>query len=93
VGHGQIRQNMGLINQDRWLERLSPWLSGMHVHDVLPPAMDHVMPPLGQVDFTRLKKYAETDIVLVIEPSTKTAKEDIEAGLDFLKKSWTGNGQ
>lgn len=88
VGHGQIRQNMGLINQDRWLERLSPWLAGMHVHDVMPPAMDHVMPPRGQVDFSRLKHFAQKDIVRVIEPSSKTPREDIAEGFRFLREAW-----
>ncbi len=88
IGHGQIRQNMGLINQERWLERLSPWLSGMHVHDVVPPAMDHAMPPLGQIDFKRLKKFADMDIVLVIEPSSRTPRDHIETGVKFLKDAW-----
>lgn len=88
IGHGQIRQNMGLINQDRWLERLSPWLAGMHVHDVLPPAMDHVMPPKGKVDFSRLKKFGQADIVRVIEPSSRTTREDIEMGFKFFKEVW-----
>jgi sugar phosphate isomerase/epimerase len=88
VGHGQIRQNMGLINQERWLERLSPWLAGMHVHDVVPPAMDHVMPPKGHVDFPRLKRFAEGDIVRVIEPSSRTTRDDVESGLAFFKQVW-----
>jgi sugar phosphate isomerase/epimerase len=88
VGHGQIRQNLGLINQDRWLERLSPWLAGMHVHDVVPPAMDHVMPPKGKVDFSRLKKFAQADIVRVIEPSSRTTREDVEMGFKFFKEAW-----
>ena len=88
VGHGQIRQNMGFINLERWLERLSPWLAGMHVHDVVPPAMDHVMPPRGQVDFSRLKPISQRDIVRVIEPSSKTAREDIAEGLRFLREAW-----
>ena len=41
MGHGQIRENMGFINQVRWLEKLQPHLAGMHVHDVARPACDH----------------------------------------------------
>lgn len=93
VGHGQIRQNIGLINQDRWLDRLRPWLAGMHVHDVVPPAMDHVMPPRGKVDFSRLKTVAQTDIVRVIEPSSRAPREDVETGFKFLKEAWAdGSG-
>lgn len=88
IGHGQIRQNLGLINQERWLERLTPWLAGMHVHDVVPPAMDHVMPPKGKVDFTRLKRFATADIVRVIEPSSRAPREDVETGFKFFKEVW-----
>lgn len=88
IGHGQIRQNLGLINQERWLDRLSPWLAGMHVHDVVPPAMDHVMPPKGQVDFQRLKTIAQGNLLRVIEPSSRAPREDVETGLAFLRKAW-----
>ena len=88
VGHGQIRQNLGLINQERWLERLAPFMAGMHVHDVVPPAMDHVMPPKGKVDFSRLKKFGQADIVRVIEPSSRAPREDVEAGYKFLMEAW-----
>lgn len=88
IGHGQIRQNLGLINLERWLERLSPWLAGMHVHDVVPPAMDHVMPPKGHVDFPRLKRFITADIVRVIEPSSRAPREDVETGFKFFKEVW-----
>lgn len=91
IGHGQIRQNMGFINLERWLDRLSPWLAGMHVHDVLPPAMDHVMPPRGQVEFARLKKFAQMDIIRVIEPHTQTPPADIVAGLKHVRTAWEGD--
>jgi cytochrome c len=47
----------GFINQERWLERLQPHLIGMHLHDVEPPAKDHLMPPRGRINFARLKRF------------------------------------
>jgi len=88
IGHGHIRHILGFINQERWLERLQPWMVGMHVHDVLPPARDHVMPPRGGVDFPRLKRFATKDILRVIEPSSQTPAEDIVAALPFLQQVW-----
>lgn len=88
LGHGQIRQNLGLINHERWLERLQPHLAGMHVHDVAPPATDHVMPPHGHIDFTRFQRFAASDIVRVIEPSSRTPAEEIVEALKFLKDCW-----
>jgi sugar phosphate isomerase/epimerase len=88
MGHAQIRQNLGLINVERWMDRLQPYIVGMHVHDVHPPASDHVMPPLGQIRFERFQKYGTSDIVRVIEPTTKTPADEIVKGLAFLKSTW-----
>jgi sugar phosphate isomerase/epimerase len=88
IGHGQIRQLLGFINAERWLERLLPWLAGMHVHDVAPPATDHVMPPRGCVDFARLRRFAEAAPMRVIEPTTVTPIEDLRQGLAHLRQVW-----
>ncbi|MCO5062692.1 MAG: sugar phosphate isomerase/epimerase [Kiritimatiellae bacterium] len=93
LGHGQIRQNIGFINHERWLERLQPHLVGMHVHDVHPPATDHVMPPRGQIDFTRFKSIGASDIVRVIEPSSRTPAEQVAEALVFLKETWGTPGR
>ena len=88
VGHGQIRQNLGFIYAERWIERLLPWLAGMHVHDVAPPATDHVMPPRGHIDFSRIQRFAEASPLLVIEPTPRTTAEDIRQGLAHLQQTW-----
>lgn len=88
IGHGQIRQNLGFIHAERWLERLQPWLAGMHVHDVSPPATDHVMPPRGHVDFTRFQRFAASTKVLVIEPTPRTPVDEVREGLAFLNQVW-----
>lgn len=88
MGHGQVRENVGLTNHLNWLERLSPHLAGMHVHDVVPPAGDHVMPPRGEIDFERFRPYARKNIPLVMEPSPYISKEDVKQGFDLLNKIW-----
>lgn len=88
MGHGRIRENLGLINAERWLERLSHRLAGMHIHDVAPPAADHVMPPLGGINFSRYKRFAKLDIVRVIEPTPRTPAGEIREALAFLKQEW-----
>ncbi|HEY8241296.1 MAG TPA: sugar phosphate isomerase/epimerase family protein [Kiritimatiellia bacterium] len=88
IGHGQIRQNMGFISHEKWLERLQPYLAGMHVHDVLPPATDHVMPPRGKVDFPRFQRFGALAMVRVIEPTQRTPKEEIEEALKYLTEVW-----
>ena len=93
LGHGQIRQNLGFINHERWLERLEPHLAGMHVHDVAPPATDHVMPPRGQIDFKRFQRFGSLDILRVVEPSSRTPAAEVAEGLAFLKTCWQASGE
>jgi len=89
MGHGQIRENLGFINHERWTERLEPIIAGMHVHDVARRIADHTMPPLGEIDFTRYKRIANNpEILKVIEPTTKTPREEIIAAHEFLKEVW-----
>lgn len=88
IGHGQIRQNLGFINQERWMERLQPYMVGMHIHDVVAPAMDHLLPPQGQVDFAALKKFAKRDLIRVIEPAPRTPGENIVEAVRLLRQAW-----
>ena len=88
MGHGQIRENLGLSSHARWLKRLRPWLAGMHVHDVRPPATDHVMPPGGTVKFELFREIAQDDIIRVLEPSQAVPAEDVVAGLKLIRNSW-----
>ncbi len=90
MGHGQIRANLGLINVERWLERLTPHLAGMHVHDVRAPAQDHVMPPLGDMDFLRYKSVVNhhTHPLCVVEPTPHTPAAEVRAARIYLEQVW-----
>lgn len=89
LGHGQIRENMGFINHERWLERLAPHTAGMHVHDVRRNFEDHVMPPQGDKGLERFRRFAEMeDMLLVLEPSGRATSEDIAAAITYLNETW-----
>ena len=88
IGHAQIRENLGFISQRRWLEKLAPYLKGVHVHDVQPPARDHVMPPRGEVDFGGLGPLLPDDAVRVFEPTPGTPEEDLVEARQFIEKAW-----
>ena len=88
LGHGQIRENLGLSGHLRWLQRLQPYLAGMHVHDVIPPASDHLMPPRGSVDFPAFRGIAAGDIARVLEPSRSVSGAEIVEGLALIRKAW-----
>jgi sugar phosphate isomerase/epimerase len=88
LGHGQIRENLGFINHLQWLERLKPVLGGMHIHDVARGIQDHTMPPEGDLGLERFKPFAELDIPLVLEPSSRATSTQIAQGLAWVKHWW-----
>jgi len=88
MGHGQIRQNLGFIGHKRWFDRLSPRLVGMHIHDVMPPAFDHLMPPRGKIVFQDFMKGINSDTVLVLEPAPGTPDAEIEEGRRIITEAW-----
>lgn len=88
IGHAQIRENLGFINAARWLRRLASSVAGFHLHDVIPPGQDHVMPPLGQIDFTALSDIIQLDMVRVLEPAPNTDPAHIVRALEVLRAAW-----
>ena len=88
IGHGRIRQNLGFTAQKHWIGKLAPWLAGFHVHDVIPPAQDHVMPPDGAVDFAALAPVLPPGALLVLEPAPRTPAHLIRQAVEILNVAW-----
>jgi len=87
-GHAAIRQNLGFINMERWVERLTPWIAGTHIHDVRAPAEDHVMPPRGSTPFDLYRNFAQGEIIRVLEPATGEDAGKIKEAIAFLRGCW-----
>jgi len=84
TGHAHIAEGLGLTHQKSFLEAYHKKMLGMHLHDVM-DGRDHIAPTFGAIDFSYIKKYLNTDIILVIEahsPATihelKTSKRRLE---------------
>lgn len=88
TGHGRIRQNLGLINQYFWFEKLGGSLIGMHIHDVRPPADDHAAPGSGQIDFTPFAAIARNCPIRVFECLPGTPVDAVREGLSFIRRAW-----
>ncbi len=88
LGHGAVRENLGFINHLRWLERLEPFLAGMHVHDVAPPARDHLAPGQGVLDFSRFAEVAGRTPLWVMEPHPRITAAELTDGVRCLKTAW-----
>lgn len=88
IGHGQVRENLGLIHHEAVAHRLAGRLAGLHVHDVQPPTHDHLMPPRGKVRFEKFRDLARQDVPSVIEPAPGTPPEAVREAVDFLRAVW-----
>ena len=88
IGHGQIRENLGLANHLNSLEMLFPFLGGIHIHDVASGIYDHLMPPMGTVPFFKLKKFAHDGVVKVLEPSPKLSFHQLQQGIAIIQEQW-----
>jgi sugar phosphate isomerase/epimerase len=93
IGHARVRENLGLISARNWLERLAPRIAGFHVHDVRAPAHDHLMPPLGEIDFAPFRPFVRSGTVAVLEPAPATPEADIRAAVDTLQAVWGEGGE
>ena len=87
-GHGQIRENLGFINHRRWLERLQPFLAGMHIHDVAAPLRDHLPPGQGELDFARFAGIASGRMPRVLEPHPEITAAELTEGVCRLRREW-----
>lgn len=89
IGHGRILQNLGLEPHLFSLRKLAPHTVGLHIHDVMPPASDHRMPPRGEVPFAQFAGIAGNIVNLVIEPSPDTPACDIVTAMALLTDTWS----
>ena len=88
IGHAELRQTLGLIGHISWLERLRPYLAGMHVHDVLKPARDHLMPPAGNIDFKLFQPFLTGQTPAVLEAYPDVAPGEIRNAVSLLTSLW-----
>jgi sugar phosphate isomerase/epimerase len=87
-GHVQLKHNLGLLDHSEWLERISPYLIGAHVHDVEWPARDHRVPFGGTLDYASLLKSFPPGCPLVWELSPTREAAEIRSALKRWKREF-----
>ena len=87
-GHVQLKHNLGLLDHQQWLERISPHLIGGHVHDVEWPARDHRVPFGGTLDYAPLLDFFPADAPLVWELSPTRDAAEIRSALQRWKSEF-----
>jgi sugar phosphate isomerase/epimerase len=84
-GHVQLKHNLGFLDHDQWLEKMSPYLIGCHVHDVYWPDRDHRVPLTGELDFEKLLRHVDPKLPLVWELSPTREADQIKEALQVWK--------
>jgi sugar phosphate isomerase/epimerase len=87
-GHVQLKHNLGLLDHHEWLERVSPYLIGGHVHDVQWPARDHRVPFTGTLIYQPLLDFFPKDCPLIWELSPTRQTAEIKECLEFWKQKF-----
>lgn len=82
-GHIQRKANLLMLDHDRYLRELQPYLYGAHVNDVRWPVRDHRVPFAGgTVDFDKLlPRYFRKSMPLTWELSSSATAEEIRVAL------------
>ncbi|MDR2849763.1 MAG: sugar phosphate isomerase/epimerase [Verrucomicrobiota bacterium] len=90
MGHGQVRENLGLIRHVEAAKELLPFTRGIHIHDTLPPTHDHLPPGEGAIDFPAFACYADERIIKVFEPAPDVPGPALAASLRHVRQTWGG---
>ena len=87
-GHVQLKHNLGLLDHYEWLDSMSPYLIGGHVHDVQWPARDHRTPFKGSLDYDEILSRFPQVCPLVWELSPTRETEEIRDSFEIWKKKF-----
>jgi sugar phosphate isomerase/epimerase len=79
TGHADIKEDMGLLEHRRHLERMAPRTIGFHLHDVSKEGKDHQPIGSGQIDFEMVSQFWRPEHLLTIELSPRVELEGVKA--------------
>ena len=89
MGHGQVREYLGLENHLAVAQSLLPVTGGIHIHDAKPPMEDHLLPGKGLIDWNAFSFYGSANLLRVMEPSPETGPVALGIALRDLRKVWS----
>ena len=84
TGHAQIKQQLGLLDQQTHLRTLQTHLAGFHLHDVTEEGVDHQRIGSGIVDFQMIAGFVRPEHALVLELSPRLSPEDVVHSRDYI---------
>lgn len=87
-GHVQLKHNLRLLEHDRWLEEIKPYLIGSHVHDVIWPHRDHRVPFTGTLSYGELLSHFRPEMPYVWELSPRRKEHQIRTALQCWRQKF-----
>jgi sugar phosphate isomerase/epimerase len=88
MGHGQVREFLGLENHLAIAQSLLPVTGGIHIHDAKPPLEDHLLPGQGTIDWSAFSFFGSANILCVFEPAPETGPIALGIAQRDLRKVW-----
>ncbi len=85
TGHADIKEEMGLLNHRKHLERMAPHLLGFHLHDVDSSGKDHQPIGDGHIDFKMISEFWRPEHLLVLELSPRVEVDDVRRSKDRIE--------
>ncbi len=87
-GHVQLKHNLGLLDHEEWLNAISRYIIGGHVHDVEWPARDHRTPFSGTLNYAAILPHFPPHCPLIWELSPTRKSSEIQASLKIWKQNF-----
>jgi len=85
IGHGEVLENLGLVESKKLLEKYKQHLVGMHIHDTS-GLTDHSAPGMEKTDFRAFTEYFKLDIIKVLELKSSITVDEVRNGISYLEK-------
>lgn len=79
TGHAEIKEAMGLLDQQNQLRTLAPHTLGFHLHDVDENGRDHQAIGNGHIDFAMVSQFWRPEHLLTIELSPRVSYDEVQA--------------
>ena len=89
-GHIQIKDNLGFVSHEEWLQTIGARAFGCHLQDVIWPGQDHQPPFAGHVDLDRLVPLLAPECIFVWEMSPRKSVDDIVDSVATWRKHFPG---
>ncbi len=83
TGHVHANEVLTLLSPGALLKKYSDHLAGFHFHDAI-GLEDHMAPGKGEINFSKIQPYINSQTPIVIELKPGTPDVDISSGIRFL---------